>query len=47
VLLTKTIADVDETVKADSSVALRVDGERIIRDLKTLKEDMEQDRPLR
>jgi hypothetical protein len=47
VLLTKTIADVDETVKADGSAMLRVDGERIIRDLKTLKEDMEQDRPLR
>lgn len=46
-LLTKVIADVEETMKANDSVGLRSEGDKIIRDLIALKEDMEQDRPLR
>lgn len=47
VLLTKVIADVEETIKADNASGLRSEGNRIICDLIALKEDMEQDRPLR
>jgi hypothetical protein len=47
VLITKTIADVEQTIKADDTAGLRSEGMRIIRDLVALKEDMEQDRPLR
>ena len=34
-------------MKADDNAGLRSEGKKIIRDLITLKEDMEQDRPLR
>jgi hypothetical protein len=47
VLLTKVIADVEETIKANNTAELLSEGNRIIRDLIVLKEDMEQDRPLR
>jgi len=47
VLITRTIADVEQTMKADYTAGLRSEGMKIIRDLVTLKEDMEQDRPLR
>lgn len=46
-LITKTIADVEQTMKLDDTPGLRAEGNKIIRDLITLKEDMEQDRPLR
>ena len=47
VLLTKVIADVEQTIQEDDSTGLRIEGERILHDLKVLKEDMEQDRQLR
>lgn len=39
--------DVEETIKADNTAGLRSEGYRIICELIALKEDMEQDRPLR
>jgi damage-control phosphatase, subfamily III len=47
VLLAKTIADVEQTIKTDIPPEMRSEGKKIIRDLITLKEDMEQDRQLR
>jgi hypothetical protein len=47
VLLTKTIADVEQTIMADGTAGVRAEGNKIIRDLITLKQDMEQDRQLR
>ena len=47
VLITKTIADVEETMKADGTPGLQSEGSKIIRDLIALKDDMEQDCPLR
>lgn len=41
------IADVKQTIQEDKTGDLRSEGDKIIRDLIALKEDMEQDRPLR
>jgi hypothetical protein len=46
VLITKTIADVEQTINAEHNVDLRFEGKQILRDLAILKEDMENDRPL-
>lgn len=46
-LLTKVIADVEQTMNAESSPELRSEGDVILRELETLKEDMEDDCPLR
>lgn len=46
-LITNVIADVEKTIKEAGSAGLRIEGERILQELKILKEDMEQDRPLR
>ena len=47
VLLTKTIADVRESMKSAQSATQREEGETIIREIEQLKRDMEQNRPLR
>lgn len=47
ILLTKVIADVEETIKAGDTAGLRSEGDKIIRELIALKEDMERDRPLK
>jgi hypothetical protein len=46
-LLKNVLADVEQTIKEDGSAGLRNEGEKILKDVKTLKEDMELDRPLR
>ena len=46
-LLTKVITDVEQTIKADNTAGLRCEGDRIIRELIALKEDLERDRPLK
>ena len=45
-LITKTIADVEQTINAEQNVDLRFEGKQILRDLAILKEDMENDRSL-
>jgi hypothetical protein len=46
VLITKTIADVEQTIKAANNADLRYEGEQILHDLAILKDDMENNRPL-
>lgn len=45
-LITKTIADVEQTIKEANNVDLSREGEQILNDLATLKDDMENNRPL-
>lgn len=45
-LITKTIADVEQTMKAANNADLRYEGEQILRDLAILKDDMENNCPL-
>jgi hypothetical protein len=47
VLITKVIADVRQTIDAESSLELKSEGGVILRELEILKEDMEDDCPLR
>lgn len=46
-LITKVIADVKQTIAAESNPELRSEGAVILRELETLREDMEDDCPLR
>lgn len=46
-LIAKTIADVEQTLRESKSPGLHSEGKRIIRELVELKEDMDRDRPLR
>jgi len=47
VLITKIIADVKQTIDGEGSLELRSEGAMILRELVTLKEDIEDDCPLR
>jgi len=47
VLIAKTIADVEQTMRESNAVGLHSEGERIIRELIELRDDMDHDRPLR
>ena len=45
-LLTKVIADVEKTMDEEDNPGLHSEGQKIIRDLIALNEDMAEDRPL-
>ena len=47
VLIAKTIADVEQTMRESNAVGLHSEGKRIIHELIKLRDDMDHDRPLR
>ena len=47
VLIAKTIADVEQTMRESNAVGLHSEGKRIIHELIELRDNMDHDRPLR
>jgi damage-control phosphatase, subfamily III len=47
VLITNTIADVEQTMRESRNTGLQAEGKRIVRELIELRHDMDNDRPLR
>jgi len=47
VLITNTIADVEQTMRESRNAGLQAEGKRIVRELIELRHDMDNDRPLR